>query len=47
MLLYPAQPFAGRVPDEAYADELALAERSGLLSALLDGYAVLGEAGEK
>ncbi|WP_027483490.1 ATP-grasp domain-containing protein [Deinococcus pimensis] len=36
MLLYPAEPFAGRVPDEAYALELAEAERHGLKAALVD-----------
>ncbi|UBV44775.1 ATP-grasp domain-containing protein (plasmid) [Deinococcus taeanensis] len=36
MLLFPAEPFAGRVPDEAYADELQEAERHDLSAALLD-----------
>ncbi|GGK24480.1 hypothetical protein GCM10008955_17590 [Deinococcus malanensis] len=36
MLLFPAEPFAGRVPDEAYADELREAERHDLSVALLD-----------
>lgn len=36
MLLFPAQPFAERVPDEAYADEVAAVQRSGLPTALLD-----------
>jgi ATP-grasp domain, R2K clade family 3 len=41
MLLYPAQPFAARVPDEAYAEELALAQGFGLEHALLDLEALL------
>ena len=36
MLLYPAEPFAGRVPDEAYAAELRNAEGRGLVTSVLD-----------
>ena len=36
MLPFPAEPFAGRTPDGTYATELALAQRAGLDTALLD-----------
>lgn len=36
MLLFPAQPFAGRVPDDTYADEFREAQRQDLNVALLD-----------
>ncbi|WP_425147258.1 ATP-grasp domain-containing protein [Deinococcus sp.] len=41
MLLFPAQPFAGRVPDDAYAGELALAQSMKLDAALIDLEALL------
>ena len=41
MFLYPAEPFAGRVPDEAYVQEQAQAEQMQLTSALLDIEALL------
>ncbi|ULH16583.1 ATP-grasp domain-containing protein [Deinococcus sp. KNUC1210] len=41
MFLYPAEPFAGRVPDEAYAQEQALAGRLQRPSALIDIEALL------
>ncbi|MFB9993536.1 ATP-grasp domain-containing protein [Deinococcus oregonensis] len=41
MLLFPAQPFAERVPDDAYADEVAAAERLGLTTALVDVEALM------
>ena len=41
MLLYPAQPFAGRIPDEAYTGELAVAQSMELDTALIDLEALL------
>ncbi|ANE44365.1 ATP-grasp domain-containing protein [Deinococcus puniceus] len=41
MLLFPAQPFAERVSDEAYEDERAAAQGLGLSTALLDIEALL------
>ena len=41
MLIYPAEPFAGRVPDSAYSPELDEAQRAGLGTALLDFEALL------
>ena len=41
MLLFPAQPFAERVPDDAYADEVAAARQLNLPTALLDVEALL------
>ncbi len=42
MLLFPAEPFAGRVPDEAYAAEVVEAERHDLPTSLLDFEALEG-----
>lgn len=41
MLLFPAEPFAGRTPDGTYARELALAGQAGLDTTLLDTEALL------
>lgn len=41
MLLFPAEPFAGRVPDSVYVPELREAERRGLEVALVDFEALL------
>lgn len=41
MLLFPAEPFAGRIPDEAYAAELQAAEQRGLTTSLVDFEALL------
>jgi ATP-grasp domain, R2K clade family 3 len=36
LILFPAQPFAGRITDEVYAPEQAAAEAQGFTTALLD-----------
>jgi len=41
MLLFPAEPYAGRVPDAAYEAELQAAQELGLPSGLLDFEALL------
>ncbi|MVN86495.1 hypothetical protein GO986_06920 [Deinococcus sp. HMF7620] len=42
MLLFPAEPFSARVPDEAYRAELDAAQALGLNTALLDFEALQG-----
>lgn len=41
MLLFPAEPYAGKVPDAVYADEMETARSLGLPAALLDFEALL------